>query len=195
MIMPTIREVITRVDELRPNRFGDNLKIDWCWDVDAAVRNDLIPEYTVYPIQRIADQGAYDLPEGVSFSDIILVYIEGRPIDKIDVRSQNKPGYFYADSKINLFPVPHQSDQASGEIRIVAKSQLKKYTDLDQKLLLPDSQLKIYQWYLLAQIAYFSDDIEGYNNDMMQFNTAWDDYAKQLQRNKPASPLKSKNYM
>jgi len=190
-----IREVIQRVDELRPNRFGDKLKIDWCWDVDSAVRNDLIPEYTVHPIQRKAGQSAYNLPEDVSFSDIVLVYVEGKQIDKIDVRSLNRPGYFFADDKINFYPIPHQTDKEPGQIRIVARKPLEKYTTLDQELLLPDSQLKIYMWYLLAQIAYFNDDIDTYNNDMLQFNTAWDEYAKQLQRNRPANHLKSRNFM
>jgi hypothetical protein len=192
--MPTIAEIIAKVDELRPNRFSDTLKIGWCSDVDIAIRNDLIPVYTSHLISRVKDQTAYDLPEGVQFDDIVLVSVDGKQIDKIDIRSQNKLGFYYMDGKINFYPVPGQTDTAPG-IKLIAKERLTPYTDTEQELIAPVPYSRIYEWYLFAMIKYFDDDIEGYNNDMQQFNTAWDEYAKYIQRGKPSSPLKSKNYM
>lgn len=116
--MPNIREVILRVDELRPNRFSDTLKIGWCADVEMAVKNDLLPD-----------------------------------AESID------------------------------------------YQDAEQELLVPKPYARMYEWYLFAQISYHNDDIESYNNDMMQFNAAWEEYAKYLQRARPSGNLRTKNYM
>jgi hypothetical protein len=194
MIMPSIAEIIAKVDELRPNRFSDTLKIGWCSDVDIAIRNDLIPVYASHPISRVKDQAAYDLPEDVSFDDIVTVYVDEKPIAKIDIRSLNRQGYYYANDKINFYPVPGQTDTKAG-ITLIAKERLTPYTDTEQELIAPVPYSRIYEWYLFAMIKYFDDDIEGYNNDMQQFNAAWDEYAKYIQRGKPSSPLKSKNYM
>lgn len=117
-MMPTIQEIITKVDELRPNRFSNDLKIGWCADVDIAVKNDLLPG-----------------------------------VEDID------------------------------------------YTAADRELLVPKPYSRLYGYYLMAQISYHNDEMESYNNDMMQFNSAWDEYAKYLQRTRASDNLKIINYM
>ena len=69
------------------------------------------------------------------------------------------------------------------------------YEDTQRELLAPQPYSEMYVYYLLAKISYHDDEIDSYNNNMLQYNTIWDEYARFLQRTRPGANLKIKNYM
>lgn len=51
-------------------------------------------------------------------------------------------------------------------------------SDFDTALLVPGTYAKIYIYYLTAMIDYHNAELERYNNSMMMFNAAWDEFAR-----------------
>lgn len=82
-----IREVISYIDEIKPNAFSDKIKTSWISDVDSSIRTELMKVYQYAEITTENDLIAYGLPMGVSFDDIVKIYINGKERDKLDYRS------------------------------------------------------------------------------------------------------------
>lgn len=51
-------------------------------------------------------------------------------------------------------------------------------SDFNTDLLVPDTYAQIYIYYLIAMIDYYNAELDRYNNSMVMFNMAWDEFAK-----------------
>lgn len=51
-------------------------------------------------------------------------------------------------------------------------------SDFDTDLLAPDTYAQVYVYYLMAMIDYYNAELERYNNSMVMFNMAWDEFAR-----------------
>lgn len=81
-----IIDAINTADKLCPNHFTLDEKLMWCNEVSAAIRREVKKQYTtIETIITSADE--IELPDGILFSDIEMVYIGGIPIQKSDFRS------------------------------------------------------------------------------------------------------------
>lgn len=50
-------------------------------------------------------------------------------------------------------------------------------SDFDLDLLVPDRYAKLYIYYLMAMVDFHNAELDRYNNSMIMFNSAWDDFA------------------
>ena len=53
-------------------------------------------------------------------------------------------------------------------------------SDAEREMMVPDTHLDIYQYYLFAKIDYQNSELERYNNDTAMYYAALEDYAKWL---------------
>lgn len=67
--------------------------------------------------------------------------------------------------------------------------------DAETELLAKHPYSDVYEYYTLAMIDFMNGDIPGYQNSMLMFNTAFEDYGKWYKRNKQATTtVYIKNY-
>ena len=62
--------------------------------------------------------------------------------------------------------------------------------DMEKELMIPDTNLDIYQYYLFAKIDYQNSELERYNNDTAMYYAALEDYAKPYRRTHRQKPLR-----
>lgn len=61
--------------------------------------------------------------------------------------------------------------------------------DGDRKLAVPDRFRDVYINYMLAKIDFLNQETERYNNDVLMYNAAWDEYtAWMIRNNMPKQP-------
>ncbi len=81
-----ITDAIEAADKLCPNHFTLDEKLRWCSEVTSAIRREVKKQYsTVETVITCADE--IELPDGILFSDIEMIYIDSIPIQKSDFRS------------------------------------------------------------------------------------------------------------
>lgn len=81
-----ILDAIYAADLLAPNNFTLQEKLLWCNEVNAAIRRNVKKQYaSIETLITCSDD--IQLPEEFSFSDIEIAYINGKPIQKSDLRS------------------------------------------------------------------------------------------------------------
>jgi hypothetical protein len=194
--MPTIQEIINLVDDIKINTYSEAAKTAWINKVEGWVKDQIIKTYSYFEISRVKDQAAYAIPSGVSFANIAMAYMDKYPIQKLDVRSLDRTGYFLgADGKINIYPVPSQDDTTPG-LRFVHKIPHIKYVyaeDKDAELLVPSPYDNIYETYIYAMIDWHNREFKAYNNTFSMYNEAWKDFANWYKQNNPIPPTQIKN--
>lgn len=192
-----MQDVVSYVDDVRPNDYSEAAKIILMSDLDGMVKDEIMKTYSYDEIMRVMDQAAYDLPTGVDFSSIETVFVDGSEIPKIDFRSFERDGY-YLDStgKIAFYPVPAVTDTEAG-IRIVHQDTLTRYTqtdyDNDKTLLIPEPYSTLYAEYIMMRMNYLDKQYEDYNNDVTVFNTNLQTFAKWYNQKNPMNGHKIKN--
>lgn len=70
----TIRECIDRVDNVKPNQYGDDDKVRWLSFLDGIIINDVIKTHEGY-------EGEYDLFDGYSVDNMNTSLIATAPYD------------------------------------------------------------------------------------------------------------------
>ncbi len=81
-----ILSAINAADSLSPNHFTLDEKLMWCNEVTTAIRRGVKKSYkTLDTVITSAEDIC--IPEDINVSDIEMVFIDGRPIDKADFRS------------------------------------------------------------------------------------------------------------
>ena len=79
-------KVIETVDALYPNPFTLEEKLRWCDEVSAIIRRQAKKIYDTIST-KVNSPGELVLPDDISFEDIEVAYLNGKPIDKMDFRS------------------------------------------------------------------------------------------------------------
>lgn len=194
--MPTLAQVITSVTAIKDNNYGDNAIIGWCSDIDQAVAQKLMKKYKLFTVSRVKDQASYDLPTGVDFTDIDTLFIDKKPVPKIDLRSFEKPGYYLDmddETKFCIYPVPTQADTTAG-IRGIYLWKPTRYTAAyTDPLLVPDQFERIYTEFCLAKLCLLGEEAVWYKNYMSLYNGTWDELAKWYRRISPLSESRTSN--
>lgn len=67
-------------------------------------------------------------------------------------------------------------------------------TDSDTEMLIPGAFESCYLFYLAAMIDYRQQEIISYQQNMLMFNTLWDEYKKWYKRSEEGTTLRVKNY-
>ena len=198
--MATIREQIDYVNALKTNTFTDTQKLGWINEVEQSVKEEVMRTFLSTSIQRIANTSEYSLPTGVVFEDIETVYFNGKEADKLDQRSfldgttSGDTGYFKptTSNKIAVNPTPTVSDDsATPLVKVIYLEKFTPYTSSNSYgttlLITKPQHLKVYTFYLMAQMALHNKEYEDYNNQIIQFNSAWKDFANWYMSRQPVS--------
>lgn len=80
-----ITEVLQKTDSLYPNHYSREQKLDWCYEVTAAIAETVNKVYDVYTM--LGGQEDYFLPPNILMEDIRHIYVDGRKYTKVDNRS------------------------------------------------------------------------------------------------------------
>jgi hypothetical protein len=174
-VIMKVSDVITYIDELKENKFTNPNKLRWVNDVDARVWADIYKYTDFKEVATVIGQAAYSIPDSVDFSRVEAVFVNGVKIHKIDHSALNTTGYYRgADGKINIYPVPTTAGQT---IRIAYSLPFTEHASVNDDVLVSAPYSKIYWQYISAQIDWFKDDIDKYNNSIGLFNASMKEYA------------------
>lgn len=169
-----IADVLERADDLYPNTYTTEEKVRWCYDVSCGIRDNIMKLYQV-KVQFINQEGEQILmPEGVNFSDIDSVYINGVPVSKVDARSF---------SGGTLSP--------GDEVRVVYKILPEPY-GIEEGALDPEARTEmeapydgLYVDYVCAQIAFYQNDLSDYNKFITMYNEKLSEFAAKYRQTAP----------
>lgn len=81
----TIEKVLQSVDNLYPNHYSKQQKLDWCYEVTANVAETVNKVYDTYTMP--GGEEDYYLPPGILLEDVRYIYVDGRKCAKVDDRS------------------------------------------------------------------------------------------------------------
>ena len=79
-------DAIETADRLCPNSYTREEKLNWCNELSALLRRDVLKQYESLEA-IVAGNGTAELPEGVSIEDVEVAYLDGKPLSKLDLRS------------------------------------------------------------------------------------------------------------
>ena len=155
-----IKDVLEKVDALYPNVFDDEQKLSWCYEVTTDLLTDN-PIYKSIDGVVVSDGDPILLPEGVVFSQVERVYING-------VRQTIYDERVLQDAKLK-----------KGDKFYVAWKCVPKEYELDENGEVPDELEAVcpspydsmYIDYVCAQIAYWQNDLSDYNKFLSNYNS------------------------
>ncbi len=81
-----IMKAIEKADALCPNPYTLEEKLDWCDEVTAEIRRNILKEYDVIET-TVNSRGEVDLPDDIPFDRIEVVRVGNRTLNKQDFRS------------------------------------------------------------------------------------------------------------
>ena len=160
--MSTITEICKRVDKLFPgNRFDSDEKTQWIYEVDAKALDQLIGSRIGCPADRMD-----------------FWYWDGQEWKKGEGDPQ-KTAYITVDDPLD-----------NGEKRYAVKKKLglRPYSyavDADEQVLIPRRFEDVYLNYIGAKMAAADNEIAEYNNQVLLYQAAWEEYASWYIRNFP----------
>lgn len=169
-----IAEVLERVDALYPNTYTNEEKVRWCYDVSCGIRDSIVKVYRVRTQTIEKDGDLVLMPDGINFSDIDSVYVNGLPVGKVDGRS------------LAGGPLP-----AGSEVRVVYKVMPEPYSiadgdiDPDVRTEMEAPYDSLYVDYVCAQIAFYQNDMADYNKFISMYNEKLLEFAKHYQQTAP----------
>lgn len=154
-----ISEVLEKVDEWQPNVFSVEDKLGWCYEVTRDILQ-MCPKFLSYKGTVTADGGVFALPEGVQFSDVSEVYVNGVRQERLDERT-------YLD----------QSFKQGDEVYVVYRCVPPRY-ELDENGSVPEALETVcdapfdsmYIDYVCAQAAFQQNDADEYNKFIASYN-------------------------
>lgn len=175
-----IARVIEKVDEWQPNVFSLEDKLMWCYEVTRDILNDN-PKYGSVKKTVSLGGGIVPLPEGVSFSDVVCVYLNGKKTEILDERTYQDAHLKKGDEVYVVYRV-YPSVYALGEDGSVPE---------DLETVCPPPFDSMYIDYVCAQIAFQQNDADEYNKFIAAFNTKFYGYKNFAGANSPISDGKS----
>ena len=174
-----IADVIEKVDNLQVNIFEPADKLRWCYEVTTDILADC-PEFDSVTETVMYDGAIVSLPEGVDFSHVARVYVNGVPKVLRDERT-------LADTELR------KGDVVNVVYRVVPK----EYA-LDGGVV-PDTYETacpapwdaMYIDYVCAQMAYHQNDLADYEKYIQTYNVRFESYKKWFGSNSPVSDRKN----
>lgn len=177
----TPKQIIDKYHKLRPGRMDADI-LYYINELEHKLARGVVRQRGTSYISRISGQAEYSL--GVDFSDIEHVLINNAECPKVDTEVQT--GYRKGEGNtIVLNPVPTVTDSTPG-IAVVYIKDVSDHLidDIDSDRLLLDSP-DCYIYYLLAQFALETDDIQRANAYMELYNYALKEERHESYKNRP----------
>ena len=175
-----IADVIRNVDVWQPNVFALDEKLRWCYEVTADILMDC-PVYRSVTVDILHDGAAIPLPDGVLFSHVARIYLNGKPQEIRDERT-------LPDAKLKKGDV----------VNVVYRDVPKEYV-LDEDGNVPENLETVcpapfdamYIDYVAAQIAFQQNDLDDYDKFISRYNSRFEAYKKYFGSNSPVSDRKT----
>lgn len=161
--MPSINEVIERVNRARPDAIDDETKAAWLMELDGQLYRETILRHRLTPGRKARGplEGVCPVCGGVWADD------EGA--------TGGAAGLYY-DPVMDCCSCP-----------VCRWSELPEYPkvypeDGDKPLLVEAPYDGLYDLYLFSKVDFYNREADNYNNSALAFNTALDDWRKQYHR-------------
>lgn len=161
--MPSINEVIERVNRARPDAIDDETKAVWLMELDGQLYRETILRHRLTPGRKARGplEGVCPVCGGVWTDD------EGA--------TGGAAGLYY-DPVVDCCSCP-----------VCRWSELPEYPkvypeDGDKPLLVEAPYDGLYDLYLFSKVDFYNREADNYNNSALAFNTALDDWRKQYHR-------------
>lgn len=181
--MPTVQQLIDKIDYLYPNSFTDAQKVDVMNDVQREIFRELQKE-DFYEFTTIADQCFYTMPSNMSIEHIIYVGISSDTTitDDSDFQEytyakqdETLTGYKYfdgLDGQIGIYPVPDTTGE-NARIRYYKRPGLMSTNSLTATPDLEEDWQKILVYGAISELASAgsSPDIDVANNFTIKYNS------------------------
>lgn len=193
--------LITYIATKKPHGYGNQDVLDWINEVELDAGLYVDPAYIRYEIQRIAAQDEYDLPAGVTVSDVNDVYSDGIRLPHLDARAADVYGWWKGSTtaKIVIYPEPTTTDASDDKgLAVVYRSRpsAKLLANITTDTLsLPDQHKFVYVYYIFAQIDMCNQDMDSYSNSMVLYNSAMQAYREAVKREQPETPLQKSGFI
>lgn len=172
-----IKDIIARIDELKPNKYTAGTKLSWVNQVDGMIWDEIYKYTDFTDVMRQQGETAYDLPVGVKFEQVTNVYLNGKEIYKISHRDFETTGYFRGiDGKLNIYPVP-TTDDTTASLRIIHRLSYEPHAADTEEAFMHPPYDKVYDDYIAAMIDKYNQDMDGYNNHTAFYNGGIKEYA------------------
>jgi hypothetical protein len=163
-----ISDIITRFDELKPNKYSSATKLGWINHVDGSVWNELYKYTAIAALTKTG--GAYDLPAGVTFDHLISVFVDGDEIFKVS--TPNTTGYYRnSTGKLVVYP------DTTGTVSIVHKLPFVPHAAITEDVYIPAPYDKVYDDYLTAMVDKYNQEMDKYANSLNFYNASFDEFA------------------
>lgn len=140
-----ISDAIKAADELRPNTIADTAKARWLQQFEQSVERMMLDVRGLVEAVRNYSRGIYD-------KRMLACLVERGIITPVDYRA--------------ITAIPDTED-------IVPTERGGKYPAEDWTLLLPAEHEEVYIDWLVAQIDYYNQEADNYQNDKAMFDERW----------------------
>lgn len=150
------RDILKECDELYPNSFTDEEKMNFANDIGAMISRKYIKKIKTYT----ADGGDnFSLPAGVTYDTVTEIKFDGKLQTGISVAAvlENSSGH---NVEVKYIDVPVYG--------------------IDDEVPLGKPHHNIYVYYVLSFICLHSGDTDCYNSNLMMYNTYLNEYEKSL---------------
>lgn len=167
-----IYQVLLKVDSLCPNPYSVEEKLRWCYEVSCGIRDNVKREYASVESVVTEDKGRVVLP--CPFSQVVLVYVNGRKKTKTDCRTWEDYSFRKGDT-----------------VRVVYKSMPEEYVPNgdnvpeEYETEAPAPYDSLYLDYVMAQIAFYQNDMNDYNKFVTMYNQKLADFAASCKQTEP----------
>lgn len=175
-----IADVIEKVDNLQVNIFDVADKLRWCYEVTADILSDC-PEYGSVTEKVLYDGAIVSLPDGVDFTDVARVYVNGVPRVLRDERTLHDTEFKKGDVVNVVYRV------------VPAEYVLGDSGEVPEEILTvcPAPWDAMYIDYVCAQMAYHQNDLSDYEKYIQTYNVRFESYKKWHGSNSPVSDRKN----
>lgn len=189
-----VKDYIEAFFEEHEHSYEASTVLRWINLVESNIYADNIEKYLATNYHRVLNEYQFDLPNGVGFEDVKKLHVNGVKYRKKDVRAYKELNtYWYEGDKLCIYPACAETDPIDNpKIRIVylSKPEKKLIANIDtDTLLIPDRFSDIYDYYLMAKIAYNDKEYSEYENHMVAYNSRVADYVRWWEDNRPMKPI------
>lgn len=167
----TIAEVISKVDELKPNTYTTEDKVEWLSNLDSRVKSQII-----------------DAHEGTDKEKAIEEYIQANITNHekavVEYMKVNEVSREEAEKNVEFHEIKYKEAKEHIEAtrNDIFFNSYDHKIDQDTVLLVPAPYDEMYLRWLEAQIDYYNGEDERHNNAIMRFNNAYEGYKKHYTR-------------
>lgn len=166
----TINELLTEVDDLKPNLYDDRQKIKWINQVEGRIIKEILETHE--PDKELEEQ---NLLQGERTEDTE---------SSGDVEETED-----AEGAENTENGPSKEETGWKLVKPMEKRrpvyEFKGYneeTNMDTELIAKEPYTDLYKFYLISMINLYNEEYDRYQNAAMLFNNAYQDYANYYNR-------------